>query len=382
MARAVRRRAPEFLTRPRAHEVERAKCRGRPASAPGRSARSPAPCHSRTGRSVASVLSGRTAGVARPAHPTNPPARSCRLEPGPAAPFRRARTEPPVRNGPGLAPPRPDAPLGERAKCPAVLSSSPLHSARSAGSTAARRGRQRPPPARRTGEVAGWARDVPRCSARSSTAAAAGRRRAAPRIATGALTVARGGRAGGRLRCSVSRTRAFRPLVRADAGRSRARCRLGDERAGTSGRVSSAPRHSARSSTRALAGAGRVVDPVTSGRERRVASAADRGIPPARPQRAGTGWMAGGTDWRPGAGLVDRHRASRGVLWGSRYAWSAVLSWMPSPWRCRASTAPVRLLRRNRTFGAPESSTALTVRGVPSGFGAAPTRTTFVPAVT
>ena len=65
-----------------------------------------------------------------------------------------------------------------------------------------------------------------------------------------------------------------------------------------------------------------------------------------------------------------------------RYACSAVFSWMPSPLRCRASTAPLTLLRRNRMFGVPESSAALTVFGVPSGFGAAPTRTTFVPAVT
>ncbi len=317
--------------------AERAKGRGRAARTPHESARSLVPTRARTRRTV-------PAGSHRASRP-----HWARARPGPARAARPAPT------------PRPDAPHGERAKCPAVLSSSPIHSARSAGSTVAGPGRQRPP-ARRTGEVAGWAHDAPRCSARSSTAAATGRRRAAPRIATGPRTVARGGRAGGRLRCSVSRTRAFRPLVRADAGRSRARCRLGDERAGTSGRVSSAPRHTARSSTRA-GRSRRVVDPVTSGRERRVASAADRGIPPARPQRAGTG--------PPG-----------GVLWGSRYAWSAVLSWMPSPWRCRASTAPVRLLRRNRTFGAPESSTALTVRGVPSGFGAAPTRTTFVPAVT
>jgi len=65
-----------------------------------------------------------------------------------------------------------------------------------------------------------------------------------------------------------------------------------------------------------------------------------------------------------------------------RYACSALFSWMPSPLRCRASTAPLTLLRRNRMFGVPESSAALTVFGVPSGFGAAPTRTTFVPAVT
>lgn len=65
-----------------------------------------------------------------------------------------------------------------------------------------------------------------------------------------------------------------------------------------------------------------------------------------------------------------------------RYACSAVFSWMPSPLRCSASTAPLTLLRRNRMFGVPESSAALTVFGVPSGFGAAPTSTTFVPAVT
>ena len=84
------------------------------------------------------------------------------------------------------------------------------------------------------------------------------------------------------------------------------------------------------------------------------------------------------TAWRHGAGLVDRLRASRRLA----HAWSAVLSWMPCPWRWSASTAPERELRRKRTFGAPESSAALTVFGVPSGFGAAPTRTTFVPAVT
>jgi len=65
-----------------------------------------------------------------------------------------------------------------------------------------------------------------------------------------------------------------------------------------------------------------------------------------------------------------------------RYACSAVFSWMPSPLRCSASTAPLTLLRRNRMFGVPESSAALTVFGVPSGFGAAPTSTTLVPAVT
>lgn len=71
-----------------------------------------------------------------------------------------------------------------------------------------------------------------------------------------------------------------------------------------------------------------------------------------------------------------------GALEPRGQACSAVFSWMPSPFRCRASTAPVREFRRNRMFGASDSSAALTVRGVPSGFGAAPTSTTLVPAVT
>jgi len=77
-----------------------------------------------------------------------------------------------------------------------------------------------------------------------------------------------------------------------------------------------------------------------------------------------------------GAGL---RAGAPGVV---RYACSAVFSWMPSPLRCSASTAPLTLLRRNRMFGVPESSAALTVFGVPSGFGAAPTSTTLVLAVT
>jgi len=118
---------------------------------------------------------------------------------------------------------------------------------------------------------------------------------------------------------------------------------------------------------------------------------ARRGGAPRSPPRSGRELSSGGCRTDGSCALGARGRCvvtTRGVGLPvgapgvQRYACSAVFSWMPSPLRCSASTAPLTLLRRNRMFGVPESAAALTVFGVPSGFGAAPTSTTLVPAVT